>query len=171
MKALWKRIHDWLDANAPAGYGHLRPGASADAIRAAEAAMGLKLPADVRASYRVHNGQGDEPGLIGGERWCLLSLREMVEQWGRWSQSNPNDACCVPVAWGGAGDYVFVDLDPASGPPGLLMVQRRDRADPDPVAASFRSWLEDFADKLEDGEFVYSEEDGCLMYADELGFE
>lgn len=67
MKAVWKRIHAWLDANAPAGYGRLRPGAGAGAIRAAEAALGVKLPAAVRASYRVHDGQADEPGLVGGE--------------------------------------------------------------------------------------------------------
>ncbi len=67
MKAVWKRIHAWLDANAPAGYGDLRPGASAAAIQAAEKALGLKLSADIKASYRVHDGQGNEPGLIGGE--------------------------------------------------------------------------------------------------------
>src|SRR5262249_35008797 len=91
MKAVWKRIHAWLDANAPEGYGHLCPGASAEALQAAEQALGLKLPADVRASYRVHDGQGNEPGLIGGEGWCLLSLQEMIEQWRRWSRSDPQD--------------------------------------------------------------------------------
>jgi cell wall assembly regulator SMI1 len=171
MKTVWKRIHTWLDANAPAGYGHLRPGASAEAIRAAEGAMRLKLPDDVKASYRIHDGQGNEPGLIGGEGWCLLSLQEMVEQWGRWSRSDPRDARCVPVAWGGAGDYVFLNLGPDSDPQGRLMVQRRDSVDPDPVAPSFRFWLEDFADRLEDGEFAYSEDHGCIRYADELDLD
>jgi cell wall assembly regulator SMI1 len=170
MKAVWKRIHTWLDANAPAGYGDLRPGASLKEIRAAEDGMGLKLPDDVKASYRMHDGQGNEPGLVGGEGWCLLSLREMVEQWRRWSRSDPKDAGCVPVAWGGAGDYIFLDLR-SDAEPGRVMIQRRDRDDPDPVAPSFRSWLEDFADKLDDGEFAYSEEDGCIMYADEIDLD
>ena len=78
MKAVWKRIHAWLDENAPAGYGNLRPGASADAIQVAEKAMALKLPVDVKESYCIHDGQGNEPGLIGGEGWCLLSLQDMV---------------------------------------------------------------------------------------------
>jgi cell wall assembly regulator SMI1 len=171
MKAIWNRIYAWLDANAPEGYGQLRTGTSAEAIRAAEEAMGLKLPADVRASYRVHDGQGKEPGLIGGEGWCLLSLREMIEQWRRWSRSDPKDAGCVPVAWGGAGDYVFLDLRPDAGEPGRVLVQRRDRGEPDPVAPSFRSWLEDFADKLDAGEFAYSEDDGCIMYVDEIDLD
>jgi hypothetical protein len=51
------------------------------------------------------------------------------------------------------------------------MVQRRDRDAPDNVAASFRSWLEDFAGKLDAEEFAYSEDDGCIMYADEVDLD
>ena len=118
MKVVWKRIHAWLDENAPAGYGHLRPGASADAIQAAETAMGLKLPADIKASYRVHDGQGNEPGLIGGEGWCLLTLQEMVKWCRKWSKHAPRFCSCVPVAWGGAGDYIFLDLGSDAERPG-----------------------------------------------------
>src|SRR5262245_53007061 len=171
MKAVWKRIHTWLAANAPEGYGDLRPGASAEAIQAAEKAMGLKLPADVKASYRVHDGQKIEPGLIGGEGWLLSSLQEVVKSWRRWFQASPEYARRVPIAWIGTGDYVFLNLDPAAEGPGSLMIQRRDSADPDPLAPSFRAWLEDFADQLEDGELAYSEEHGEVMYADELGLD
>jgi cell wall assembly regulator SMI1 len=168
MKAVWKRIHDWLDENAPADYGNLRPGASADAIRKVEQAMGLKLPADVKASYRVHDGQGNEPGLIGGEGWCLLPLQDMVARWRKWIEQSQRFRDCVPVAWGGRGDYIFLDLGPAAEPLGCVIVQRSDTDGADPVAPSFRSWLADFADKLEDEEFTYSEDDGCLIYADEI---
>lgn len=168
MKAVWKRIHAWLDANVPEDYGHLRPGASADEIQAAEKAMGFKLPADVKASYRIHDGQRKEPGLIGGEGWCLLSLKEAVKLWRQWSKSNQENAGRVPVAWGGAGDYIFLELGPDAEEVGRVMVQRGDSDGPDPVAPSFRSWLEDFAEKLEDGEFGYSEENGEIMYADEI---
>ena len=47
MKAVWNRIHAWLDANVPKGYGRLRPGTTGEAIQAAKKAMGLKLPPDV----------------------------------------------------------------------------------------------------------------------------
>jgi cell wall assembly regulator SMI1 len=171
MKDVWKRIHTWLDANAPAGYGHLRPGASADAIQAAEKAIGLKLPSAVKASYRVHDGQDNEPGLIGGEGWCLLPLQDMVAWWRKWCERSQRFRACVPVAWGGAGDYIFLDLSPVAESPGCVIVQRSDTDGPDPVAPSFRSWLGEFADKLEDGEFAYSEDDGCLMYADEIDID
>ena len=171
MKAVWKRIHTWLDENAPAGYGNLRPGASADAISAAEKAMKLTLPRDVKASYRVHDGQKLEPGLIGGEGWMLLPLRDIVKVWRKWSRANPNDAHYVPIARIGAGDYIFLNLDPDSEDPGCLMIQRKDSDDPDPFMPSFSSWLRDFADQLEEGEFAYSEEDGEIMYADEIDFD
>src|SRR4051794_26118428 len=67
MKTIWNRIHVWLEANAPEGYGHLRPGASVKAIQTAEETMGLKLSDDIKVSYCVHDGQANEPGLIGGE--------------------------------------------------------------------------------------------------------
>ena len=171
MKDVWKRIHAWLVANVPEGYGHLRPGADAEAIRAAEKAMGLKLPADFKASYRIHDGQDIEPGLIGGEGWFLSPLQEVVKSWRHWSGATPKDGPRVPIAWIATGDYVFLNLDPGSEEPGSLMIQRRDHADPDPLAPSFRAWLEDFADRLEDGEFAYSEEDGEVMYADELDLD
>jgi len=95
----------------------------------------------------------------------------MVEQWGRWSRSNPKDAHCVPVAWIGTGDYVFLNLEPDAEDLGCLMIQRRDSADTDPLVPSFRAWLEDFADQLEDGEFAYSEDHGEVMCADELDLD
>jgi cell wall assembly regulator SMI1 len=171
MKAVWDRIHTWLAANAPAGYGNLRAGTSDQAIRDAERAMGLILPDDVKASYRIHDGQDVEPGLVGGEGWMLMPLREAVKKWGDWSRANPKDAGCVPIAWGVMGDHVFLDLDPASEEPGRLMIQRRDTAQPAPLMPSFAAWLEEFAEKLEAGEFVYSEEHEQVMYADELDID
>lgn len=75
------------------------------------------------------------------------------------------------MAWGGAGDYIFLDLSRTANPPGCVIVQRSDTDGPDPVASSFRSWLEGFAGQLEGDEFAYSEADGCLMYADEIDLD
>ena len=97
MKAVWDRIHAWLDANSPAGYGDLRPGASPDEVRAAEEAVVLQLPDDVVASYRIHDGQDTQArygrGLVGARcGWRLLPLHEVVELWGQWSRADPDDA-------------------------------------------------------------------------------
>jgi cell wall assembly regulator SMI1 len=168
MQATWERLHTWLSAKAPAGYGDLRPAASESAVQQAEHAMGLKLPDDLKASFRTHDGQGREPGLIGGEGWWLLPLHDVVETWNRWSAANPAYAGRVPVAWNGAGDYVFVNLDPDAQRPGGVMIQRADSTDPDPLANSFTAWLEAFADELEQGVLVYSEEYGGLAPADDV---
>lgn len=171
MKAVWNRIHAWLDANAPEGYGRLCLGASREAILAAEKAMGLKLPSDVKASYRIHDGQGKEPGLIGGEGWCLMTLQAMIKFWRKWCKRSQRYQSCVPIAWGGAGDYIFLDLGADAEIPGQVIVQRSDTDGPDPIAPSFRAWLEDFADKLEDDEFAFSEADGCVMYTEEIDLD
>jgi cell wall assembly regulator SMI1 len=165
MEEIWKRIHTWLDANAPKGYGQLRPGTSVESISAAEDAIGQELPADVKASYLIHDGQVDEPGLIGGEGWCLFALREIVDHWQRWSTSQDRDR--LPIAWNAMSDHILIDLGDGKHK-GRVMVQRRDSDEPNPVAPSFRSWLEDFANRLDDDEFAYSEAGGCVMYADEI---
>lgn len=165
MKTVWDRIHHWLDANAPAGYGRLRPGASEGEIRAAEAEMGLELPGDVVASFRIHDGQDAEPGLVGGEGWWLASLRDALEANRRWTRHDPT-ATHFPLAWNGTSDYVFLDLrDPR---PGRLYVRRHECPDPFPLAASFRHWLDAFADELDAGAFAYSELHDEVMPADEI---
>ena len=69
----------------------------------------------------------------------------------------------------GTANYVPEPASSRDGEqPGRVMVQRLDSDAPDPVAPSFRSWLEDFANKLEDDEFAYSESDGCVKYADQI---
>jgi cell wall assembly regulator SMI1 len=170
MDRIWARIHAWLGANAPAGYGRLHGGASESEIRAAEKALGLELPEDIKASYRIHDGQEDEPGLLGGEGWRLFSLREIVDLWGRWSRY-PEMAHRVPLADIVTGDHVFLSVDPKTGRPDRLLIQRHDRTSPDPFMPSFAAWLADFAGQLEAGELVYAEEEGCLMYEDEIGID
>jgi hypothetical protein len=65
-----------------------------------------------------------------------------------------------------------VDLSADAGERGGVIVQRRAAAaGPDPVAPPFRSWLEGFAEQLEDDEFAYSEAHGEVMYADEIDFD
>lgn len=171
MIEIWERIHAWFDENAPAGYGNLRAGAGAGDIAMAEKVMGLKFPPDLATSYRVHDGQGNEPGLIGGEGWCLLPLKDTVAFWQKRCEASPRFKECVPLAWGGAGDYIFLDLSSSAKSAGSIIVQRSDSEEPDVVAASFRSWIEEFADKLEGDEFAYSEADDCVMYADEIDLD
>src|SRR5437764_496381 len=57
MKPLFDRIHACLARHAPLVLDDLRPPAAPKRIRAAEKAMGLSFPEDVKAAYLVHDGQ------------------------------------------------------------------------------------------------------------------
>jgi cell wall assembly regulator SMI1 len=87
MKTIWDRIHTWLAFHAPAVLASLRPGASERQVRAAEEAMQVTLPDDVRACYRIHDGQdpaanGWRPPFLHG--WGWLPLEDVVAQWRHW---------------------------------------------------------------------------------------
>lgn len=52
----WQRIDSWLKAHAPQNWQKLNPGVSEQEIRQKEEALGVLLPEDFKASYRLHNG-------------------------------------------------------------------------------------------------------------------
>ncbi len=182
MRPLWSRVDSWLEANAPDMLGSLLPGATDKQIRAAEAALGIDFPEDVKESYGIHNGQNDLGAPLMGE-WQLLSLKDMVRQWkimkklvasGTFAESQARPVGAVkadwynlkwiPVAYNGAGDLRCVDLDPPSrGKAGQIVSfwhtdDKRER-----LAPSFQAWMKEFADDLEHGN--YKVEDGQLKYS------
>src|SRR5687767_2048345 len=124
MDEIWSRIDSWLAANAPDVLRSLHSGASEDDIRQTEVSLGVELPEDVRASYRVHDGQSFEgPGLINTREF--LSLERIRDEWKIWkdlldrgdfegSQSAPQDDCIktdwwnalwIPLTYDGSGNH------------------------------------------------------------------
>lgn len=83
MQDLWQRLERFFAAQQwPVA---LRPGATEAEIAAAEAALGLPLPADLRASLRIHDGE-DWQQWRQCIRWMihdtfLLSLNEILKHW------------------------------------------------------------------------------------------
>ncbi|TDC74122.1 SMI1/KNR4 family protein [Streptomyces hainanensis] len=80
----WARIDGWLAANAPASLARLRPGADPAALAAAEAALGMPLPADLAASLACHDGSEPDSRLLP-HLVDLLSADGVVEQWELWN--------------------------------------------------------------------------------------
>jgi cell wall assembly regulator SMI1 len=184
MKLIWDRIHIWLAAHAPEVLESLRPGATEKAIRAAEEAMGVTLPDDVRACYRIHDGQQpvlvnvaywpglvSVPGFLYGDPW--MSLEDMVGTWDTLSSllgefagisSSPRGPIrsdwwhpkWLPVTeYGGGGDYHCLDLAPKSrGKVGQVIYWLHDDAARGVVAKSFTEWLGAFARDLERGQYT-----------------
>jgi cell wall assembly regulator SMI1 len=144
MKIIWDRIHRWLDRHAPHVLASLKPGASEEQIRAAEQALGVTFPDDVKLCYRIHDGQQEVPvpvsywpdlrtvpGFLQGDHW--FSLEDMVDTWrmlkgllddGSFDQARsfPHGPIrtdwwhprWIPVADCGCGDLRCLDLAPRS---------------------------------------------------------
>jgi cell wall assembly regulator SMI1 len=184
VKTIWDPIHVWLAAHAPDVLESLRPGATEEAIRAAEAAMSVTLPDDVRACYRIHDGQQPVlvnvtywsglrtvPGFLYGDPW--LGLREMVKQWdgmksllGEFAAVSGSPRGPIRSDWwhpkwlpvtkyGGGGDLRCLDLAPKrGGKVGQVISWYHDDAFRGVVAKSFTEWLATFASDLARGQYV-----------------
>lgn len=168
MRSDWARIETWLKKHSPATPRALRPGAPEARIAKAENALGITFPADVRASYRIHDGQSsDGPVLFNG--WALLSLARVMEEWRLWKglldggefkrkKSKSNGATLkdwwhpawIPLSGNGAGDHHCLDLAPGpKGTRGQIIRLFHDDADRPVITESFDEWLKGFADELD----------------------
>ena len=138
MRDVWLRIEAVLRKTCPSLLASLAPGVSAEEIAAAEDRLGLSLPDDVRKSYSVHNGSGDE-GILPQSAYrrvigvVVLSLDEVVrhsQMWRDFHFDNSNhrrarpegpirqnwwNTRWVPLTWDGGGDHLCLDFDPAPG--------------------------------------------------------
>jgi cell wall assembly regulator SMI1 len=188
MEDVWSRIEAWLQAHAPSVAAGLNPPASAEEIDATERFLGVTFPIEVRSSYLRHDGQSrDAPWMLEGWEW--LSLERMRREWKVWKdlldagdfkgiRSHPDDAAVVddwwnprwiPLTHDGGGDHHCLDLAPGpEGISGQIIEMWHDEGSRPVVADSFRDWLTGFADDLEAGEYVLSEEDGHLYHREDL---
>ena len=182
MYETWQRIERWLARNAPVVMQSLRAGAADREIADTEVFLDVTFPDDVRASFRVHDGQsgstasfGFSPGLIDG--WELLSLATMRDQWQAWkdlldggefddTRSEPRGPiltdwwhpCWIPLTHDGSGNHHMLDLNPApGGAVGQIIEFVHDDSTRTVVAANFATWLTQFANDLDAGEYVYDD--------------
>jgi cell wall assembly regulator SMI1 len=188
MKAIFDRFHHWLAANAPAVLASLRPGATEQAVRAAEADLGLRLPADVKACYRIHDGQDltidavSAPGFLYGCEWLTLAQicedrRYLVEFAARVAADDEINEpagpiarewyhpAWVPVTNNRNDDRYCLDLAPEPGGDiGQIILWYPDWEAAERLvrARRFAAWLGRFADQLEQRRWTYSEEDAAL---------
>lgn len=189
----WKRIEQWLSQNTPQLLKNLQAGATENAIEQAEEQLEVYLPEDVKASYRIHNGQiHGSVGFVDG--CCFLSLDEMLNQWSCQMELDEDiegewHPLWVPIAYDYRGNYYCLDLDPnldtAVGRIICVFYERVPQVEslyPDTeieqiriishetvinaekvVADSFQDFLTQFADVLENGKYVFSEEEKMLV--------
>jgi cell wall assembly regulator SMI1 len=107
MQQYWNQIERLFQERLPKGsHRYFAPGASEKAIAGLERHIGLQLPNDFQAFYRIHNGQGNGVfGLVFGLE--LLSIKRIKQEWDNWNS---------------LGDDLNVELAPAmsSEPKGFV---------------------------------------------------
>lgn len=134
MDELWSALEDWLGQYLPEVLVDLNPGCSNQELTELERRLDCRLPEDVKAFYRRHDGQkGQATGLFCG--LPFLSAIALYDQWSAWrdlaledeeiiteieSESYPDGAIkpvyinlkWIPLAHDGSGNHLGVDLDP-----------------------------------------------------------
>lgn len=177
MNTSWRTIETWLKSNAPDVLAGLNPPASAQQIAHAEAVLGIKLPADCVATFRLHNGQhSNSPGLF--DAWEFLSLERILDEWRVWkdlldggdfkdARSNPSGITVtdwwsplwIPLTYDGAGNHDSLDLNPGpKGRSGQIIKMWHDDSDRPLVASSYAEWIAGYASDMERGLCCFSEE-------------
>ena len=180
LKSSWSRIEKWHKMNVtevPEDEFMLSPGTTAEALDEAESELGLKLPKDVRDSYRIHNGSGHHAIFEYG--FHLLSLDEAVSTWKMWrghveqglfDNSHPSpkgpikktwwNVKWLPITHNSGGDHQCIDMDPDKrGHVGQVIRFSHEVGPVEVLAPSFEHWLLRFAEGLEAGKYRFDEED------------
>jgi cell wall assembly regulator SMI1 len=191
MKTIWDRIHLWLELHAPLVLESLKPGTTDERLAEAESVFEVALPADVKASYRIHDGQYHDgyhtvPGFLFGVEW--FDLGRAVEEWGAWKDlfdrgvfaNEPGDTAgairqawwhpaWIPLTGDGAGNHYCLDTSPTQeGTVGQIITLWHDDALRELVAPCFGEWLTTFAGELEAGLWMYAVEYGGLVRVEDL---
>lgn len=108
---------------------HLKSGATDQDFAHVEDALGVQIPDQLKAFYRIHNGQEEQTETTCFLRnLTLLPIHEIIEQWTFLQKEfDPDDwevdaqqevkpfawnSKWIPIAANGGGDYLCIDTDP-----------------------------------------------------------
>jgi cell wall assembly regulator SMI1 len=182
VERLWERLEAWAQREAPSMLALLRGPASEADLASLERAIGVTLPADLRASLRVHDGETQDDYLrVWRGAGHLLTAAEILESWsncrgfaeepdaeaaaeqvteGIISVEGPVHAVAFREGWipfmDMNGDTTwFVDLDPApGGRHGQVIEVYLEGCQWKVLAPSYEAFLRAYVEALEAGEFA-----------------
>jgi molybdopterin molybdotransferase len=164
---LWLGIERVLQEHALEAATTLAPPATDEDIANLEAAIGLSLPADLRLSLKIHNGQNDptrchaftDEGILLGthdiaDRWKMVTEIDESERGreapgqGPWWKTT-----CIPFT-DAEGNMLCIDMDESLGDRiGEVVCHVHDSEMERGLGASFTHWLTSVTDRLEAGRF------------------
>lgn len=107
---VWQRISNWLAEHAPASHAALLPGLTDDAIELFERDLGVRIPVDLRALWRMCGGDSgtNRGGCMPGN--MALMPREQIVGFYRQqinSQGSGWGADWIPVISNRVGDWAI----------------------------------------------------------------
>jgi cell wall assembly regulator SMI1 len=188
----WSRILGWLRSHkkAAAGIaGKLLPGVPEAALARVEAAVGVKLPEDLRRFWGVCGGSRAEEGVEekdGAEIWwqpgewssdvfprwipktmafSVLSPRAAAEAWERLQEWEGFERHLLPIAGDGGGDYQCVNVSKSGKGRGAVVEWNHEESVGQVIAPSLSAFLGEIADGLEDRSITYMEGNGLVRVA------
>lgn len=184
VKEAWQRLKNWCRQYLPELLDNFNPGTTIHELDEFEAAIGQRLPIDVRESYLIHNGQKDEDdfyvtGILFGIP--ILSLSEALQEWLNWREhdsvndeleeeftlSAPSKAVrpgytnpgWIPLTSDCNGNHIAIDLAPdTNGVVGQVIIFGCDEIIKYVVADSWAAFLNNVAFELESGNFCIDQE-------------
>lgn len=191
MGEIWGKIDAWLAVHAPQVLATLNAGATDAQIAEAEATLAIQFPEDMKAAYRIHNGQANNDyGLMDGREF--LSLARIVDEWQVWKEllddgtfqtdEGEDQGCApalgirnvwwsaqwIPLTYDGSGNHDCLDMSPAEGGTvGQIITMWHDDPIREIVAPSFQAWLQQYALGLASGLLVFSEDYGGIVNAED----
>ncbi len=183
----WASIDLWLTENAPDLLDTFGQGADAEAIMAAETALGIQFPADFKKSVEIRDGQQSDILIGFVEASEFLSLERILDEWRVWKDlydSGEFKDCAseptgpiktdwwnpkwIPFTYDGSGNHLCLDLDPASGGAvGQIITMWHDDAERKVIAPNFQTWLHQVANSLQSGDLVFSDEYNGIVSKDD----
>src|SRR5262245_22802483 len=133
IDTIWVRIDEWLMRHARDIGNDLNPPASRETVLDVERRIGQTLPADVTASFEIHDGQhGSAPWSFVD--WRLLPTDLLVQQFELLRDLHTKGVfdgararahgpvrpvwwtpSWIPLLANDSGDYLCVDVDPPEG--------------------------------------------------------
>lgn len=162
MTLAWLQLDASLRAHRPAVLADLNPPASAKTLQHLQSTLGVSLPEAILDALRGHDGQrGSSEPLLDSFQW--LSCARMLDAWRFWVQQSAsagfNEGAepgtgvqsywwhpgWIPFASNGSGDYLCLDLAPATaGLPGQVITVWHDDGARRRVSEHFPAWFAQF---------------------------
>ncbi|MCA9032836.1 MAG: SMI1/KNR4 family protein, partial [Planctomycetaceae bacterium] len=178
--------------NAPDALSSAGAPATTQQIDEAETAMASQLPSELREFYAILNG-ADESGVFPSQdewddmAYGPLPLEQIVDEWtsqkelldmGDFADRDPSSASgiandwwnisWIPFAGNGGGDFICIDLAPASGGTcGQIITHSHESGEHVVLASSLADYLQQLADAMESGALEYDPDCGVQTPVDD----